>query len=227
MPGNNRARPRTETESRSASTYRMSRRLNAEGIKRNVIVIGASAGGIAVLLQLLKQLPVGFSAAIAIVLHRGTKPSQLCTVLGRPSALPVIEPTRDVPLRKGMIYLAPPDHHMEIGEGRVLVHRGPKEHSTRPAVDPLFRSAATVYGPRVIGLLLSGCGDDGVAGMVSIKAEGGLCLVQDPSASAMPYMPMNAIRYDHVDRSLTPDAMAPVLMTLAGGGLLNGSHPHA
>jgi two-component system chemotaxis response regulator CheB len=103
---------------------------------------------------------------------------------------------------------------------QVLVRRGPKEHSTRPAIDPLFRSAADSFRNRVVGVLLSGCGDDGVAGLVAIKDNEGICLVQDPEEADMPYMPINAIRYDHVDRTLPAKAIASIVSTLAKGGMV-------
>ncbi|WP_447986986.1 chemotaxis protein CheB [Nitrospira sp. Nam74] len=106
---------------------------------------------------------------------------------------------------------------MVLTENGIGIHRGPKEHFTRPAIDPLFRSAAEVYGPRVIGLLLSRAGDDGVRGLIHIKGAGGLSLVQDPSEAMMPSMPINALLYDHVDLVLPLTELASILIPLMAG----------
>lgn len=134
--------------------------------------------------------------------------------------LPVIEPDTAMPVKKSTIFLGPADRHMIFEGDRVIVHRGPKEHSTRPAVDPLFRSAALSFASRVSGLLLSGAGDDGVDGLITIKEHGGICLVQDPDEADLPYMPMNAIRYDNVDASLPVKDLGPVLDRLARGEMV-------
>jgi two-component system chemotaxis response regulator CheB len=191
--------------------------LNREAIKRTVIVMGASAGGIQVLIRIFSEFPPDLSGIVAVVLHRGPIASALLEVLGKRSTLPIVEPERTLRLRKGAVMLAPPDHHLELAPRHVVVRRGPKEHSTRPAIDPLFRSAADSFGHRVVGVLLSGCGDDGVTGLVAIKDHGGICLVQDPEEADMPYMPINAIRYDHVDRILPAKAIAPTVNALVKG----------
>lgn len=192
-------------------------RVNADGIVRNVVVMGASAGGVEVLGRIISELSPGLSALLAVVLHRGPMASRLLEVLGRRASLPLVEPRNDMPLEFGMICLAPPDHHMELQSTRIVIRRGPKEHSTRPAIDPLFRSAALWFKTRVAAVLLTGCGDDGVNGMVAVKENGGICLVQDPAEAAMPYMPMNAIRYDHVDAILPVKAIASTVNRLVRG----------
>jgi two-component system chemotaxis response regulator CheB len=142
----------------------------------------------------------------------------LAAVLGRRSALPIIEPHENQrTLKRGTIYLAPADHHLVFEGGGALIHRGPKEHSTRPAVDPLFRSAAEVFGRRVVGVLLTGCGEDGVSGLISISRVSGLALVQDPAEAYMPFMPINALRFDHVAAHLSLRQMALVLDALTNG----------
>jgi two-component system chemotaxis response regulator CheB len=192
--------------------------LNPDRIKRSVVVIGASAGGVTALTQLFASLPPRLPAVIGVVLHRSSSPSELAAVLGRRSPLPVIEPQEDgLPLKQGVIYLAPADAHLIFEANAALVRRGPKEHSTRPAVDPLFRSAAEVFGRRVIGVLLSGCGEDGVSGLISISKASGLALVQDPAEATMPYMPMNALRFDDVAALLPLSQMALVLDALTNG----------
>ncbi|MGD9725889.1 MAG: chemotaxis protein CheB [Nitrospiraceae bacterium] len=194
--------------------------LNRKGIVRNILVIGASAGGIEVLIRIFSQIQPDLDAVVAVVLHRGPIPSELLHVLSKRSTLPLIEPDQDMRMKYGTVFLAPPDHHMEFQPPRIVVQRGPKEHSTRPAIDPLFRSAARSFGTRVVGLLLSGCGDDGVNGMVAIKDKGGLCLVQDPEDADMPYMALNAIRYDHVDALLPVKSIASTLNRLVEGEVI-------
>lgn len=191
--------------------------INGARIKRDVIVIGASAGGVQALQQIFADFPSRMLAAVGVVLHRGMRPSELLQVLGRRSTLSVKEPTETVPIRQGVIYLAPPDHHLLFQRGKVVVQRGPREHSTRPAVDPLFRSAAESYGQRVVGLLLTGCGEDGVSGLISISAGNGLTLVQDPDEAYMPFMPLNAIRYDEVAGLVSLNKAAGTLASLANG----------
>jgi two-component system, chemotaxis family, protein-glutamate methylesterase/glutaminase len=191
--------------------------INEKRIKRDIIVIGASAGGVPALQQIFAEFPSGLPAAVGVVLHRGAGQSELVQVLGRQSTLSVIEPAGTVPIRRGTIYLAPPDHHLLFERGKVAVRRGPREHSTRPSVDPLFRSAAESYGSRVVGLLLTGCGEDGVSGLISITKGGGLTLVQDPDEAYMPYMPLNALRYDDVAGLVSLDNAASVLASLAHG----------
>jgi two-component system, chemotaxis family, protein-glutamate methylesterase/glutaminase len=192
-------------------------KINHERIKRDIIVIGASAGGVQALQQLFAGFPAQMPAAVGVVLHRGVQPSRLAEVLGRQSVLPVKEPNRTQPIQQGNIYLAPPDHHLLFEPSRVIVQRGPREHSTRPAVDPLFRSAAQAYGPRVVGLVLTGCGEDGVSGLIAITAARGLTLTEDPDEAYMPYMPLNAIRYDDVSGVVSLDQAAATLVALAHG----------
>lgn len=191
--------------------------INAEGVKRDIIVIGASAGGVPALQQIFAEFPPHMNAVVGVVLHRSSQPSELAHVLGRRSALPVVEPDRRMPLKPRTIYLASPDHHLLFQGDFAFAQRGPREHSSRPAVDPLFRSASESYGRRVVGLLLTGCGEDGVSGMISITGGGGVTLVQDPLDASMPWMPLNAIRYDDVGGLVSLDNAASVLASLAQG----------
>lgn len=216
MPGSN-PRRHWRDDSNALRLKRNTGTLNREGTVRNIIVIGASAGGIEVLIRIFSQIQPNLQAVVAVVLHRGPIASELLQVLSKRSTLPLLEPGQDMRMKDGTIFLAPPDHHMEFKPPHILVRRGPKEHSTRPAIDPLFRSAAGSFGTRVVGLLLSGCGDDGVNGMVAIKDKGGLCLVQDPEDADMPYMALNAIRYDHVDALLPVKSIASTLNRLVEG----------
>jgi len=190
---------------------------NVEGIKRDVIVIGASAGGVMALSALFAALPAGLPASIGVVLHRSTTPGELQHVLGRRSKWRVIEPKVPGSLKPGVIYLAPPDQHLLFEPHGVAVLRGPKEHSTRPAVDPLFRSAAAAFGKRVVGMLLTGCGEDGVSGLIAISQASGVTLAQDPDDAYMPYMPMNALRFDDIDGVFPLSDMASVVEALVMG----------
>ena len=192
--------------------------INSEGIPRDVIVIGTSAGGVEALIQLFSSLPAGLSVRIAVVIHRSPLQSlHLMQVLGRCSTMPVREPEPYETMIPGTIYLAPRDHHMLVNGKQFELNRGPKEHFTRPAVDPLFTSAAAAYGSRVIGVLLTGAGDDGVAGLIAIKQHGGLGLIQDPRDAKIPAMPLNALRYDHVDL-VRPLATIPIALAMLAQG---------
>jgi two-component system chemotaxis response regulator CheB len=189
-------------------------RTRAESSTRRVIVAGASVGGVAALSALVAGLPVDFPAAVLVVLHTGSHPSLLPELLSVRSALPVAHAVDGEALSPGRIYVAPPDVHMMIEGNAVRLHRGPKEHHTRPAIDPLFLSAALAHGPRVIGMVLSGTMEDGTAGLQAIKACGGIAVVQEPSDALAPGMPQSALRYVAVDHQLPVAAMAELLVTL-------------
>ena len=187
-------------------------------IKHDVIVIGASAGGVETLISLFKSLPHDLPAAIAVVLHRHPLFNiHLANVLGRGAALPLVEVQEDGPFQQGTIYIAPSDAHLVLTQKGVKPDRGPKEHFTRPAVDPLFRTAAEIFGQRVVGVLLTGGGDDGTRGLISIKAADGISIVQNPDEARMSSMPRNALLYDHVDLVLSLDDIAPAIEALAHG----------
>ncbi|MGC3973685.1 MAG: chemotaxis protein CheB [Nitrospira sp.] len=191
--------------------------INEQKIVRDVIVIGASAGGIDVLIRVLAQLPADLPALVLIVVHRPPAQSELAHVLGRKARIKVLEASQRLKLLRGRVYLAPPDHHLELTADRLVIRRSPKEHSSRPAIDPLFRSAAQAFGSRVVGILLSGGGDDGVNGLILIKHNGGISLTQDPADAQIPFLPLNAVRYDHPQCLLQTDAIAPALIALVNG----------
>ena len=202
--------------------------LNEARIRRDLVTIGASAGGVEALSTLFSQLPANFPGAIAVVVHRSPLfEGDLAGVLGRTTALAVAEPVDGELLQPQRIYLAPRDMHMVVENGRVRVHRGPKEHHTRPAVDPLFSTAAAAQGPRVVGVLLSGGGDDGVRGLIAIKAAGGISIVQDPAEALHPSMPRKAIVYHHVDAVLPVARIGAALSALANGGPVEVEAPLA
>jgi two-component system chemotaxis response regulator CheB len=170
---------------------------------RDVVVIGASAGGLEALTALVATLPAGLPAALFVVVHIApTATSMLPRILARRGRLAAVHPSDDDPIEPGTIYVAPPDHHLLLRRHRVRLTHGPRENGHRPAVDPLFRSAALHYGPRVIGVVLSGNLDDGSAGLAAIKARGGVALVQDPSEATFPGMPRSAVENVAVDACL-------------------------
>jgi two-component system chemotaxis response regulator CheB len=183
--------------------------------KRNIIVIGASAGGFDAIKQLVSDLPADLDAAIFIVWHmspdvRGILPQ----VINRAQGMIAAHAVDREPIQNRRIYVAPPDHHLLLEKDRVRVTRGPRENRFRPAIDPLFRSAALAYGPRVIGIELSGALDDGVAGLWAIKQQGGLVVVQDPSDAEVPSMPLNAIKAVKADYILPISKMGALLTKL-------------
>ncbi len=193
--------------------------INGDRRPRDVVVIGGSAGAIEALVALLGKLPPDLPAAIGVVVHRpAAYVSRLAEVLDRHSTLRVAEPEDGAPLERGRVYLAPRDHHMVLADGRIALDRGPQQHRFRPAVDPLFLSAARTHGPRVVGVLLSGGGADGVRGLVAIKAARGISLVQDPREARNPTMPVNAIAEDDVDAVLPLAEVADALAVLTTGG---------
>lgn len=176
---------------------------------RDIIVVGASAGGLDPLKEIVKQLPGDLPAAMFIVRHNAPDaPGRLAAILDDESALSVRTAETGKAIEHGWVYVAPPDHHMELKEGRITLTRGPRENRARPAVDPLFRSAAA-YGARVIGVVLSGDLDDGTAGLLAVKERGGVAVVQDPGEAAYSSMPQSAIDYVEVDYRLPIREMAP------------------
>jgi two-component system chemotaxis response regulator CheB len=172
--------------------------------RRDLVVIGASAGGVEALMRLVRDLPTDLAAALCIVLHVAPdSPSMLAHILSRAGKLPC-RPARDAePLREGVILVAPPDHHLTIEDSRVRLTVGPRENHHRPSIDVLFRSAASAFDSRVVGVVLSGTRDDGSAGLAVIKAAGGATIVQDPDDALYAGMPASAIA------SVTVDAIVP------------------
>lgn len=181
----------------------------------DIIVVGASAGGVETLVKLVSKLPAGLPAAVFVVLHIPPQsPSMLPTILSRSGKLPALHPTDGTKFEHGHIYIAPPDHHMLLEQGQIRMIRGPKENRHRPAVDVLFRSAASIYGPRVIGIVLTGALDDGTAGLLAIKRRGGIAVVQDPSDALYSGMPRSAVEHVEVDCVLPLATIAPKVVNL-------------
>jgi two-component system, chemotaxis family, protein-glutamate methylesterase/glutaminase len=182
---------------------------------RHLVVIGTSAGGIEALRGLVAGLPADFPAAIAIVLHTSPQaPDVLHHILSRSGPLSAVSPPSAARLQAGGIYVAPPDFHLLVEPGRVRVAKGPKENRFRPAIDPLFRSAAQVYGPNAIGVILTGNLDDGSAGLWTVKQLGGVAIVQDPDDAMFPSMPQSALDYVKADHVVPLREIAPLLVRL-------------
>src|SRR5262249_6944488 len=177
--------------------------------------IGGSAGAIEGLIRVLEKLPADLPATIAVVVHPPAYyESRLVEVLGRRSRLPVAEAADGEPRGPGHVHPAPRDHHLAIDDWHLRLTRDPQQHRFRPAVDPLFVSAAQAYGPRAVGVLLSGGGTDGVRGLIAIKARRGVSIVQDPQEAKNPTMPSSAIADDDVDAILRLDDIPGALVRL-------------
>jgi two-component system, chemotaxis family, protein-glutamate methylesterase/glutaminase len=179
----------------------------------SIIVIGASAGGLQPLRRILSGLPADLPAAIFVVLHLGAS-SHLTQILAHRTALPVHAATNGTTIEPGHVYVAIPDCHLLMHDQRLLLRRGPRENLTRPAIDPLFRSAACTFARRVIGVLLSGTMNDGTAGLLAIKRCGGLAVVQDPNDAAYPEMPNSALHHVPVDHVVAAASIAALLSRL-------------
>jgi two-component system chemotaxis response regulator CheB len=178
----------------------------------DIIVVGASAGGVEALIALVGGLPADLPAALFVVLHIPPYgESHLPAILTHHGPLPAAHSTHGEAIAPGRIYVAPPDHHLLIRNGHVELTRGPHENASRPAVDPLFRSAARTYGPRVVGVVLSGALRDGSAGLMAIAARGGVTVVQDPEEALFDSMPRTALTYVQVDHVL-PARQIPALL---------------
>jgi two-component system, chemotaxis family, protein-glutamate methylesterase/glutaminase len=188
---------------------------------RDIIVIGASAGGVEALTRIARALPRGFPASLFIVCHfpPGGK-SVLPDLLSKAGPLLATHPDDGDPFHPGHIYVAPPDRHLLLEPGgRMRVTRGPRENHHRPAVDPLFRSAARHYGGRVIGVVLTGSLYDGAAGLLAVRGAGGLGVVQDPRDAQVAAMPLNATQIAGADRVVRLADLVPLLVELVPGSV--------
>ncbi len=193
----------------------------------DLIVIGGSAGAVEALSVLVAGLPPDLPAAVCVVVHQPAfAPSRLAEILTQAGTLPAVAARDGAPLTPGTVHVAIPDHHLlvvrgEDGAGRLRLARGPRENRTRPAVDPLFRSAALAYGPRVVAVILSGALDDGTAGLWTVRDRGGLAVVQDPASAAVSSMPGNALAEvgaEHVVAVREMGALLGRLARLPAGG---------
>ncbi len=183
---------------------------------RDVIVIGTSAGGLRALKELVCALPRDLNATVFIVHHLSPSvQSVLPTLLQKSCQLIVTHAVHGEEFKRGHVYVAPPDHHLMVEDGRIILSNGPKENRTRPAIDPLFRSAALAFRSRVVGVLLTGELDDGTAGLWSVKYHGGLTVVQDPDEATSPSMPRSALKHVQIDRCLPVAEIGSLLAQLA------------
>jgi two-component system, chemotaxis family, protein-glutamate methylesterase/glutaminase len=166
----------------------------------DIVVVGASAGGVEALRRMMARVAPVFDATMFVVLHLPANAhSALPQILERAGPLPVRQAVDGAVPVRGMVYVAPPDVHLLLHQDRIALLHGPTENGHRPAIDPLFRSAASAYGPRVIGMILSGALDDGTAGLLAVSRSGGLTMVQAPHEALYPSMPQSALDAVPVD----------------------------
>ncbi len=186
--------------------------------RRDIVVIGASAGGVSALIDLVATLPADLPAAIFVVMHVPPfTESRLPDILSRAGPLPALPAHDGDVILPGRILVAPPDRHLVVRSGRVALTRGPRENHSRPAIDPLFRSVARVYGSRVVGVVLSGALYDGSAGLLAIAGRNGVTVVQDPDEAAVAGMPRSAIGMVDVEHVLPAREIGPLIERLARG----------
>jgi two-component system chemotaxis response regulator CheB len=181
----------------------------------DIIVVGASAGGLEALVAMARDLPPGLPATLFVVCHcPAGSTSAMPEILSRAGHLLAVHARHDEPFYPGHIYVAPPDHHLLLEPGRMRLTRGPRENRHRPAIDPLFRSAARVYGPRVIAVVLSGSLHDGVAGLLAVRSAGGIAIIQDPHDARVASMPQNARAVAGADYVVPAAGLARLLADL-------------
>lgn len=188
------------------------------------IVIGASAGGVEALSEILPALQRGAAVATMVVLHLPReRPSLLAQIFADRCRQPVVEAQDKEPAQVGVIHFAPPDYHLLVDrseDGPILAMSNDElVNYSRPAIDVLFESAADVYGPRLLGILLTGGNHDGAAGMQAIARAGGVTVVQSPQQAQVPYMPAQALAMGNIDYVLTLQQIADLLRTLGASGL--------
>ncbi len=185
---------------------------------RDIVVVGGSAGAVVAVKTLVQALPRDFSASVFVALHRlpdSTHPQRMAAVLASLTMLPTHDARDEQQVEPGHIYVSPPDHHMLLANGLIRLEHSPREHRTRPSIDVLFKSAATYYGRRVVGVLLSGAfSSDGTAGLWQIKQRGGIAIVQDPDNAEFAEMPKSAIDNVAIDYVLPVSDIAARLTEL-------------
>ncbi len=185
---------------------------------QKIIVIGASAGGVEAVKVIVSQLPADLPAAVFVVIHLSSiTPSYLPGILTYAGHLPAIHPPDSAAIEPGRVYVAPPDQHLVIERDHLRISPGPKEQRQRPAINVTFRSASLAYGEDVVGVLLTGELDDGVAGLWEIKRRGGIAVVQNPEDAMFPSMPLSALREIEVDYTVALKDIGPLLARLARG----------
>lgn len=175
----------------------------------DIIVVGSSAGGVEALKEVAAALPADLPAAVFAVLHQSPDaPGMLGKILDRAGPIPAGMACHNEPIERGRIYVAPPDHHLLIKDGRMVLGRGPRENRARPSIDATFRSASVAYGPRVVGVILTGYLDDGASGIAAVERCGGITVIQDPKDASYPDMPESALRALKAGRG--PDHLVPL-----------------
>jgi two-component system chemotaxis response regulator CheB len=201
---------------RGVDAFPGAHRISLAGAAHGLIVIGTSTGGVEALIQIAHELPEDLPAAICVVMHMSAQAtSMLPQILSRYGPLPATHPADKEPIAVGHIYVAPPDRHLLVERGRLRITHGPKENRVRPAIDPLFRSAALAYGPQVVGVVLTGALDDGTSGLLAIRRRRGVVVVQDPKDALIPSMPESAVTYVEVDHVVPLASVASLLTRLA------------
>jgi two-component system, chemotaxis family, protein-glutamate methylesterase/glutaminase len=184
--------------------------------EHDIIVVGASAGGLEALQELAGSLPPDLPASVFVTIHvHPRSKSLLPALLSKAGPLPALHPEDGAPIEKGRIYVAPPNYHMAVENGHIHLGLGPKEQHERPCINVMFRTAAAAYGPRVAGVVLTGQLDDGAAGLWEIKRHGGIAVVQHPEEAPFPSMPLSALREIEVDYTLPVAQIGPLLDRLA------------
>jgi len=181
-----------------------------------IITIGASAGGLNAISEVVAQLPEELDAAVFVVIHlsRIGLGAFLINRLQKYTAFTCLIPKDGEEIEAGKIYIAPPDNHLLIKDGKVALRFGPAENRWRPSIDVLFRSAAAYHGNRVIGIILTGYLNDGTAGMSAIKKSNGYCIVQDPNQAEYPDMPISVLETMEVDYCVPLDKMGETILSI-------------
>lgn len=180
-----------------------------------IVVIGASVGGVTAMRKLVAKLDAQAPIAYFVVLHIGPRENRLASILSAAGPLPAEPARHGGAIVPGCIFIAPPDHHLLLDRAAMRLSHGPRENWSRPAIDPLFRSAARAFGSRVIGVVLTGMLNDGTAGLYEIRQHGGTTMVQDPGEAESPDMPASALRQVEIDYWLPLEAIPGVLSDLA------------
>jgi two-component system chemotaxis response regulator CheB len=181
----------------------------------NVIVIGASDGGVEALASIVRRLPSGFAAPIVAALHIDPRRfGRLPSIIGRGARIPVKAAEDRARMQAGTLYLAPPQHQIVLSEDSIYLSTTAMRHGFHRVVDPLFGSAAQVFGERAIGVILTGMSHDGAIGLQTIKREGGITIVHDPSDAAFPQMPKEALQADGIDYKVPAQEIGALLAVL-------------
>jgi two-component system, chemotaxis family, protein-glutamate methylesterase/glutaminase len=183
----------------------------------DAVVVGASAGGVEALIEILPTLPAGFRPALLIVLHLPReRPSLLVEIYANRCALPVREADDKEPIEPGTVYFAPPDYHMLVERSRqIALSTDEPVHYSRPSIDVLFESAADVYADRLLGIILTGANEDGAAGLLAVHRAGGVTVVQEPDNAKVPLMVVSALQRNPADFVLPLPGIAELLKGLA------------